>query len=294
MLTRHLNMKSLSYFAGDIKLSHSIFALPFVFSTLVFIEFDWALESLLWILLCMVSARSFAMGMNRYLDRNIDHMNPRTKNRMIPSGKLSPTSSLSWSLCFGGLFILSAFQFNTLTGLLSPLVLLILGSYPLMKHWTALAHFYLGACLGLSPMGASLALTGSIRWEVFLLSLSICLWTGGFDILYALQDQAFDKKHALKSVPAKLGVRGALYVSRLCFALMIALLCGIGHLRQSHLFYFIGVFVVASLLFWEQWIVRDSTEEKISPNINMAFFNINACIGIVYYIFVHMDDVFKV
>ena len=178
---------TLRAFAYDIKLAHTVFALPFVLATLVFVNFNWHLGTIFWILLCMISARSFAMGMNRYLDRKLDALNPRTQKRLIPDGKLSPQAGLRWSLRFGVLFIFSAFQLNLTAAYLSPLVLVILGAYPFMKHLSWLTHWYLGACLGLSPLATSLALTGALSREVCLLGLAVMMWTAGFDILYALK-----------------------------------------------------------------------------------------------------------
>lgn len=284
---------SFSYFLQDIKLTHSIFALPFVFTSLVFINFDWELVKFLWIILCMVCARSFAMGMNRYLDRKWDSLNPRTQGRMIPKGHLASYKSLAWSLCFGFAFIIFSFQLGKTPGVLSPLVLLILGLYPLMKTVSWLTHWYLGLCLGLSPIGASVALRGDANWDVILLGLAITLWTAGFDILYSLQDYTFDCTHSLKSVPSRFGVKNSLLLSRLCFILMVFFLGSIGFLRQAGSIYFTGIILVAGILTWEQWLVRSSTEDKISSKLGLAFFNANACVGIVFYLFTQLDALIK-
>lgn len=284
---------SFVYFLRDIKISHSIFALPFVFSTLVFLDFKWELSKLIHIVLCMICARSFAMGMNRFLDYNHDALNPRTKSRMIPSGKLAAHKGLLWSLSFGVGFIWQSFQLNFLAGLLSPLVLLILGFYPKMKTLSWGTHWYLGFCLGMSPMGADVALRGKIHLETLFLALAITAWTAGFDILYALQDYFFDKNIGIKSVPTRFGVKTSLNISRFCFLIMVVFLFCIGLIKGKSVIYFVGVFFISLILIIEQWLVKDSDEEAISKNINLAFFNLNACVGLFYLTFTILDHYFK-
>ncbi len=278
-------------FTSDIKLAHTLFALPFVFATFVFIQFQWHIQSLVWILLCMVSARSFAMGMNRYLDRKVDAINPRTQRRMIPNGKLSAQAGLSWSLFFGAFFVFCAFQLNNSAGLLSPLVLVILGCYPLMKHLSWLTHWYLGGCLGLSPLATSIALTGKLSLEVCLLGLAITMWTAGFDILYALQDWQFDHKHALKSVPTRFGVQNSLQISRICFCFMVLILTSIGILRTSGYLYFLGTAIIGCILFWEHWTIRNPNPSIIASKMNAVFFNANACVSLLYFAFTQLDAI---
>lgn len=281
--------KSLLYFFQDIKLAHSVFALPFVFASLVFIKFQWSIFPFIYIVLCMISARSFAMGMNRYLDRHWDALNPRTKQRMIPKGVLKSYQGLFWSLLSSLLFVFFSFQLNLLAGYCSPFVLIILGFYPLMKSMSWLTHWYLGFCLALSPIAASVALKSSVEGDVLLLSFAIMMWTAGFDILYALQDYHFDQRLQLKSVPTRFGVRKSLWISRFCFFCMLTALFTIGMLRQAGWIYFVGIFIISGILIWEQWLVRHSNEDAVSSNINIAFFNANACVGIAFYIFTQLD-----
>lgn len=282
-------LSGLSAFATDIKIIHSIFALPFVLATFVFIGFDWDLKKLGWIVLCMISARTFAMGMNRYLDREVDAANPRTINRMIPQGRLKAPVALLWTLLFGAAFCFLATQLNFLTAILSPLVLLVLGLYPLMKKFTWLAHWYLGACLGLSPIATSIAIKGVISLEVVLLGLAVMMWTAGFDILYALQDWQFDLQHNLRSIPARFGVTRSLWISRFSFAVMIFCLVIIGLKLVRGPVYFAGVFLIGLILVFEHWLVRKSSEEVLSSKINAAFFNANAWVSVLYYCFTQLD-----
>lgn len=292
-MRKHILPPSLSIFFNDIKLAHSIFALPFVLSSLVFLKFHWNLRTFSLIIACMVCARSFAMGMNRFLDRKWDALNPRTRVRMIPSGQLEPSKSLLWSLAFGAGFIFFALKLSPTAAICSPFVLLILGLYPLMKNISWLTHWYLGMCLGLSPIAAGVALNGSVSPELILLGLAITMWTAGFDILYSLQDYSFDKDFSLKSAPTRFGVRKSLNLSRICFVFMVLLLVGIGVLRESGILYYLGIFLIGSILIWEHWIVRDSNEELSSPNINIAFFNANACVGVIFFFFTLLDTYLK-
>ena len=187
-------LNHLAVFAKDIKLSHSIFALPFVLVGILISPIDHiSIKQCFLILLSMVSARSYAMGLNRYLDRSYDQLNPRTKNRAIPKKDIEPQASLNWSLFFGLIFIITSSFFNLKTCLLSIPLLGILGAYSLSKRFTFLCHLYLGFCLGLAPIGASMALTGTINTALIYLSLAILFWTAGFDIIYATQDIVFDK-----------------------------------------------------------------------------------------------------
>ena len=283
---------SLSFFK-DIKLSHSIFALPFAATPIVFRgleDLDLNMSCLL--ILCMVFARSFAMGMNRYLDRNIDKLNPRTSSRMIPSGQLTQHQALFWTCLMGGMFILCSSMISNMVGILSVPLLLILGFYSKMKNYSWLTHWYLGACLGLAPIAVSLALTKEISLSSLLLGLGIMMWTAGFDILYSLQDINFDTHQNLKSVPSKWGARKAIYLSRFSFMLMIICLLCVGKLESLGLVYNLGILILSSILFYEQWLVRDVLVKGYSDNINKAFFTVNGWVSIFYLCIVLLDQRF--
>jgi len=283
--------RSLVLFAKDIKISHSIFALPFAFSALLLKQIPGAhsLSQFVLLLVCMVSARSFAMGMNRYLDRQIDAINPRTKVRLIPSGQLSPNAGLFWSVVAATIFIAASFGLNNLAGILSLPVLLILGLYPFWKKISWLTHWYLGACLGLAPVAVGVAWGGQIYPVLVLLGLAVAFWTGGFDVIYALQDFDFDRRHGLKSIPAKLGPAKALVVSRLSFVVMVGLLVAIGQLITMGSSYYFGVAIVAGILAYEHYLVRDAKNDGHSKNVNVAFFNMNAAVGVIYFVFCLLD-----
>jgi 4-hydroxybenzoate polyprenyltransferase len=284
--------RSFAHFAADIKLAHSIFALPFAIAALVVgqVPLPTASQAAL-LLAAMVGARSFAMGMNRYLDRHIDASNPRTVGRKIPSGALSARAGLAWSLASGAILILCASLLSPLAGYCAVPLLLILMSYSWMKRLSWLTHWYLGACLGLAPIAAQIAMTGTVTLPVVLLGVAVTLWTAGFDILYSLQDLEFDRSRGLHSVPGVFGPAKSLWISRVSFAGMIASLGAVGVLSGLGIFYAAGVALVAGILVFEQWLVRDARIDGRSARIGVAFFNANAYVSIVFLAFVLADRV---
>jgi 4-hydroxybenzoate polyprenyltransferase len=285
-------LRSFLAFAADIKLAHSVFALPFAVSALALGRLplpapaQWSL-----LLVCMVTARSFAMGMNRFLDRKIDAANPRTQGRQIPAGRLSPWAGLGWSLGTGAAFVAAAFALGPAAGYCSVPLLCILLLYSYMKRLTWLTHWYLGLCLGLSPIAVAVALTGRAPAPVLCLGAAVCLWTGGFDVLYALQDLEFDRTQGLHSVPSRFGPLLSLWISRLSFAGMIVLLSLAGVTAAAGTLYFVGVAAVAAILAYEQVLVRDARHTGHSRNLNAAFFHANAAVSIVFGAFAILDHV---
>ncbi len=237
----------------------------------------------------MVTARSTAMGMNRYLDRYIDAANPRTRGRKIPSGELSARAGLGWSIVSAIVFIVSAATLSPLAGVCSLPLLLILGFYSAMKRISVVTHWYLGICLGLAPIAVSIAISGTVAPPVLLLGGAVCLWTAGFDIIYALQDLQFDRSAGLHSIPSKFTPAVSLGISRASFFLMIVLLAVAGYLSEQGLPYFIGVAAVATLLVYEQYLVRDAKTSGHSVNLNVAFFNMNAYVSVIFLAFTVLD-----
>lgn len=285
--------ESFASFSKDIKFAHSIFALPFAMSAIVIGNIPVpSPKQILLLLVAMVSARSFAMGMNRYLDRKIDSKNPRTTNRQIPKGALKARHSLFWSLGMGLVFIASAFLLNNMAGVLSIPVLVILAGYSMMKRISWLTHWYLGACLGLAPIAVSIALTGTVSAVIICIGLAVTMWTAGFDILYSIQDRQFDVDNQLCSVPAKFGPWNSVLLSRFCFGAMLFLLIVAGLISNTGAFYYIAVSGVAIVLSIEQWMVRDVKLNGTSQNITAAFFNVNAWVSVIFYAFVQLDYLF--
>ena len=279
-----LSMRSFQFFAKDIKLAHSVFALPFAASA--FIVGGLAMPSALQLsllLVCMVTARSFAMGMNRFLDAEIDKENPRTAMRMIPAGRLSKSQSLAWCIVAAVIFVASAAGLSTLAGLLAVPLLLVLAFYSRMKKISWLTHWYLGACLGMAPIGVEIALTGVASRPVLLLGFAMMFWTAGFDILYALQDMRFDRDRGLKSIPAKVGPTASLVISKFCFGVTLVSLLVVGGWIFAGMAYYVGVAIVGAILAFEHFLVFDARFDGRSKNIGAAFFNANAAVSIIYF-----------
>ncbi len=277
--------RSLYFFLKDIKFSHTIFSLPFALS-MFFLDGNCfpSFAQFFLILICMFSARSFAMGMNRYFDAAIDLKNPRTQNRMIPSGKMRSSEGLWLSLFFGGIFFMTASFFNLMTGILSLLVLLVLAIYPFCKRFTFLTHYFLGFCLGMVPMAVSMAMTEAISQVSLFLSAAVLFWVAGFDVLYALLDVEFDRKEKVFSIPARFGEKQAVWISRLSFMFTLFFLGVIGVQLQLGSFYFGGLLVITSMMVWEHMLVQKYLVSKNPTVLNQAFFNTNAMIGVVYFL----------
>lgn len=285
---RHLN--SFFYFARDIKLAHTLFALPFAASAFFFGDFSApSYQALVLLILAMFFARTYAMGMNRFVDRKIDALNPRTNQREIPAGRLTPFQSIFWITSAALGFVGASYGLSMLAGNCSFGVLFILGLYPFWKKMSWFTHWYLGICLGMAPIAVSIALTAGVTREIAALGVAVAVWTAGFDILYALQDRAFDLKFGLKSVPARFGPLAALWISRLCFATMIALLIYIGFTAEKGLFYYIGVSLIAGLLISEHVLLNDARRSGKSRWLNVAFFNMNACVSFLFFTFSTID-----
>lgn len=272
-----------------VKFEHTIFALPFALIGMLLAAHQTrtglTLHTILWILVAMVGARSAAMAFNRLVDADFDAQNPRTANRHLPRGLLSRTQVTAFLLCSAGLFVLAAAQLNRLCLMLSPVALLFTLGYSYTKRFTALCHFFLGMATGIAPIGAWLAVTGSFAWPPILLWLSVMLWIGGFDIIYALQDYDFDLQAPLYSLPKRIGKAGALTVSRLMHAIMILLLFMVGRLCHLHLLYFLGLTIVAALIFYEQSLVKPDDIRRV----NLAFFTLNGWVSVTLFGFVLLD-----
>lgn len=275
----------LRVFLESIKFSHTIFALPFALlaATLASVrEGGWRLLDLAGVLLCMVFARTAAMGFNRWADRFIDAKNPRTAIRAIPAGQLSAAAVMSFVVISSIGFIASTLIFwvshdNLLPLYLSVPVLAFLLGYSFAKRFTAFAHVWLGIALAMSPTAAWIAIRGDVEWSPILLSLAIVFWVTGFDIIYACQDIDVDRQLGLRSIPAWLGMRGAMHVARLCHFLMIGTLVLFGMITpELNAFYWMGVMGVGILLVYEHWLVRG----RDLTHVNLAFLYVNGVISL--------------
>lgn len=277
----------LATFAGDIKLSHSVFAMPFALLA-VFLAADAArpggrpaLGQLVLIVLCMVVARSFAMGMNRLLDAGLDAMNARTAGRAIPSGRLSRNAAIAILVSCAVAFEVIALGFllynNPWPAVLAMPVLALLSAYPLFKRFTRWVHFYLGFCLALAPACAWVAIAATWDLTPLILGLAVLFWTGGFDIIYACQDYESDLATKTFSIPVKFGIARALWLARLAHAICIALLILLGlHSGPLDLIWFIAVAIVACIFTVEHAIVSPTNLSRV----NLAFFTLNGIVAL--------------
>jgi len=263
-----------------VKLSHTVFALPFAFSGAVLAAGRSGIDrwQLLWIAVAMFSARNAAMAFNRLADRDLDARNPRTSGRELPRGVIGPRAVGLAVLALSALFVLAAFQLSTLCGALSPVALLVILGYSYAKRVTWASHLVLGLGLALAPVGAWLAVAGELTAAAWLLGAAVLAWVAGFDILYALQDREFDLGAGLHSIPARFGVRGALLAARALHALALILLAAVGPAARLHPVYWAGWLAVAAILILEHRLVRPGDLSRL----DVAFFNMNGVISVVY------------
>lgn len=268
-----------------VKFSHTIFALPFAmvgFCLAVLYEnqtFTW--PKLLYVILCMVFARSAAMGFNRYLDRHFDAQNPRTAQREIPSGQITAKNALTFVIINCLLFVATTYFINPLCLALSPIALFVILFYSYTKRFTALCHIVLGVGLGLAPVGAFVAVTNYFTLLPVILGFAVTTWTGGFDIIYALQDEEFDRGIQLHSIPAALGKKNALLVSTLLHVVTALLIVAFGYLGGFNYIFWIGAVFFIGLLVYQHSIVKPHDLSKVG----IAFGNTNGIASMVFAIF---------
>ncbi|HEV7701708.1 MAG TPA: UbiA-like polyprenyltransferase [Pyrinomonadaceae bacterium] len=262
-----------------IKFEHTLFALPFAFLGAILaangLPTWW---QILWITVAMVGARSAAMTFNRIIDRDIDGKNPRTASRELPSGKLSV--GFAWAFLYASIavFLLASYSLNWLTFALSPVALLFVLGYSYAKRFTSLAHLLLGAALAISPSAAWIAVTGSIADEVpILLSLFVLIWTAGFDVLYACQDYDYDRKAGLRSIPARFGVKNALWIARLFHAQAFIVLLILWLATGTAWISLAGVFAVGALFIYQHALLKPTDLSRM----NAAFFTTNAFVSVI-------------
>lgn len=277
-------------FMEMIKFSHTIFALPFALSgALLAANGLPSVQQLFWIVLAMAGARTTAMGLNRLIDAEIDARNPRTAGRAIPAGLISKGTTLGFILASLALLLVAASRLNPLCLKLSPLAVGFLVLYSFCKRFTSLAHVVLGICLAAAPIGAWIAIRGSVDAPALILGAAVLFWVAGFDILYALQDLEFDRKAGLHSIPVALGVDGALWMARFFHLVMVALLLGLFITMQLGGFFMAGILVSAGMLLYEHWLLRNGDLAKLDA----AFFNMNGYISIAILVFTAADVLVK-
>lgn len=272
-----------------IKFSHTVFAMPFAIigfflgthSTSAAIDFSLFLK----VIACMVLARTSAMAFNRFIDRSYDSINVRTKSREIPSGKMKPKQALLLTILSGTVFIAATFFINPLCFKLAPVALAVVLGYSYTKRFTALCHFILGIGLSLAPIGAYLAVTGRFDTTPLLFSMAVITWVSGFDIIYALQDDEFDRSQQLHSVPVLFGRKNSLMFSRLLHVLSFSLIVIAGWLGGFGNIYWVGSGIFGFLLVYQHSIIRPDDLSRV----NMAFFTTNGIASVIFSVFVVAD-----
>jgi 4-hydroxybenzoate polyprenyltransferase len=272
-----------------IKFSHTLFALPFAiigyFIGLQDSNSNFDIRLFLLVILCMVFARSAAMAFNRFIDWKIDIENSRTAIREIPAGIIKPSAARLFVLINCLLFILTTYFINSLCFYLSPIALLVILGYSYTKRFTALCHLVLGVGLALAPIGAYLAVTGQFNLLPLLFSFAVLFWVSGFDIIYALQDEEFDKSKNLKSIPVWLGKKGALTLSTLLHVASASFIIYAGYHFNLGLLYWLGSGVFTGLLIYQHTLVKANDLSKV----NIAFFTTNGIASVVFAVFVVFD-----
>jgi 4-hydroxybenzoate polyprenyltransferase len=266
-----------------IKWEHSVFALPFALcGAMLAASGIPTLHQLVWIIVCMISARSAAMAFNRLADHSIDAANPRTRMRALPAGHLSREFVVAFVVVSCTIFVFGAAELNRLTLLLSPVALAIVLLYSYTKRFTRWSHLVLGFSLGIAPAAAWIAVRGSLDPRILILTAAVTCWVGGFDVLYACQDYEFDRESGLHSVPRHFGIKNALLAARLLHLVMLGLLILLVTIFQLGWIGTAGVVAVALLLGYEHSLVSHNDLSKL----NAAFFTMNGVISVMFFVFV--------
>ncbi len=280
--------KKITDYLKLIKFSHSVFALPFAFtSALIAANGIPTLSQIFWITIAMVGGRTGAMGMNRIIDRKIDALNPRTKSRELPMGVIKTWEAFIFTAIAFAILLLAAYMLNPLCFKISPIVLFVLIVYSYTKRFTWLSHLALGTALSLAPLGAWIAIRGTFDYEILPLCFGVMLWVAGFDVFYALQDIDFDKNHGLYSIPSTFGIKTSLWMARLFHLITIAMLLSLVPIFNLSMFYLIGILIASALLLYEHSLVKPTDLSRL----NMAFFNMNGYISITIFVFTLMNYV---
>lgn len=279
-------IQKIALYLRMIKFSHSVFALPFAFtSALVAAAGLPSLSQIFWIIVAMVGARSGAMGLNRIIDRRIDADNPRTAGRELPRGVIGVPETVLFVVCSFGFMVLAAYMLNPLCLKLSPVAIAVLVIYSYTKRFTWASHFVLGLAISASPLGAWIAIRGTFDLVVMPLAAAVIFWLAGFDVLYALQDIDFDRSHGLYSIPRRFGVRRALFLSRALHGGSFLLFLANGLIFGLGIFYWAGMMVTAGLFIYEHSLIKENDLSKL----DMAFFNMNGYISMTVFLFTLMN-----
>jgi 4-hydroxybenzoate polyprenyltransferase len=269
-------------FSTLVMLPHTVFALPFALTAVVLASYEYSvtLTKVLLIVAAFTGARSAAMGFNRLIDHRVDARNPRTRGRPLPAGKLSRLEA--WLFVAGAVtvFEIAAWLLGPLPLLLSPLALLVVLAYSLTKFFTSLSHVVLGLALSIAPAGAWIAITGGFGTGVAVLAGAVICWVAGFDVIYSMQDEHFDRGEGLHSIPARLGAVRALWISRGLHAACVGLLAWTGTFFPVGAFYWLAVGLIAAMLVYEHRLVSASDISRV----NAAFFTVNGVVSVLFFL----------
>ncbi len=269
-----------------IKFEHTVFALPFAFTgALMALGGLPSWGQVFWIIIAMVGARSAAMGFNRWADRTFDAENPRTKERALPKGLVTPAQVIVFIMASSALLVYAAYMLNPLAFALSPVALGIVFFYSYTKRFTYLSHAFLGLAISLAPLGAWIAVTGRLEPPALVLGGAVLFWLLGFDALYALQDVDYDKKAGLHSIPQRFGIQKALWISRLAHAVTMSALLSLYFILNLGGFYLMGVLAALALIVYEHSLVKENDLSKL----DIAFFNMNGYISVTVFMFTLVD-----
>jgi len=277
--------KYINDFSELVAFKHSVFSLPFIFIAMLVASNGWFGWSLLFLgLFAAISARNFAMGVNRYLDRDVDILNPRTKNRPSVDGRVGHLSMIIFIALNAILFIAVSYLINPLALKLSIPFLIIIGAYTLFKRFSSLAHIILGISLGLAPIAGAVAVLGYTPiWSLYL-AIAVTLWVAGFDLLYSLQDIEFDKAHNLHSIPSKFGASKTMKIALLFHMLTVAFFAIFVNSASLHIYAYIAVIISAIMLSYEHYLVH-----KDFTKIDKAFFTVNGYLGFMFLFMTVLD-----
>ena len=281
-------IQKLNDFNELVMFKHSIFSLPFIFIAMVVAADGWFGFKLFVLgILAALTARNFAMGFNRFMDRDIDALNPRTINRPNVDGRISAPQMFIFTMTNALGFILVAYFVNSLALILSVPILIIIGSYSYFKRFSYLAHIILGISLGLAPIAGVVAVSETIPFWSVLLSIGVMFWVAGFDLLYSLQDIEVDKKLELHSIPSKFGVEKTMQISKIFHALTVIFWLLFVIVSESSHFAYVAVILSALMLSYEHYLVN-----KDFKKIDKAFFTVNGYLGIIFFVLIVLDNIF--
>ena len=280
-------LRRLQIFLDTIKFEHSIFALPFAVAAAFMVAGGWPdWIKFGWVIVAMVTLRTFAMAANRLVDAEIDRLNPRTSDRALAKGIIGKPEVIGYMAVSAIVFVVAAWQLDPLALILSPIPILVAFFYPYLKRFTWLAHFGIGAVYVIVPPAVSIAMTGTMPMEYVLLGIAALFWVSGFDVLYAIADIEFDRANRLHSIPARFGISVSLTIARVLHAVTLAFLGLMVVIADSSLIAALGIVAVGALLAYEHSLVKENDLSKL----NMAFFTMNGIIAVVFAIFIVLDE----